>query len=79
MIARLSVSVVIPALRGGHFLRQALASVLRQDYEPLDIWVVDNGSSDDVREVALAHGESVRPRAQLRHPPVGGRSPCISG
>ena len=60
MIARLSVSVVIPALRGCHFLRQALASVLRQDYEPLDIWVVDNGSSDDVREVALAHGESVR-------------------
>ena len=59
MSAPLSVSVVIPALRGGHFLRQALASVLRQDYQPLHIWVVDNGSSDDVRQVAWAHGESV--------------------
>jgi len=54
------VSVIIPALRGGGFLRQSLASVLRQKYEPLEIWVVDNGSSEDVRTVALAHGDSVR-------------------
>lgn len=58
MSARLSVSVVIPALRGD-YLRQALASVLRQNYAPLDIWVVDNGPSDEVREVVLAHGEPV--------------------
>jgi GT2 family glycosyltransferase len=54
-----SVSVVIPALRGGRFLRQALASIARQDYQPLDIWVVDNGSSEDVRGAVAAHGQPV--------------------
>ncbi len=59
MNARPSISVVIPAIRGGDYLRDALASVRRQDYSPFDIWVVDNGRSGKVREEVSPHGDSV--------------------
>lgn len=39
-------SVVIPVHNGERFLSQALQSVLNQDYEPVEVIVVDDGSTD---------------------------------
>jgi glycosyltransferase involved in cell wall biosynthesis len=48
------VSVVVPAFNAVRFLPEALASIVRQGYEPLEIVVVDDGSSDGTGEVARA-------------------------
>jgi len=54
------VSVVIPAFNAGRFLGRALRSVVAQSYENKEIIVVDDGSSDDTREVVKSFGTEVR-------------------
>jgi len=54
------VSVVIPAYNYARYLGAALDSVLSQDYPPIEIVVVDDGSTDNTREVVAAYGERVR-------------------
>ena len=49
------ISVVIPAYNSAGTLGRALASVYAQDYQPLDIVVVDDASRDDTAAVVLAH------------------------
>ena len=45
------ISVVIPTLNRSITLRRALNSVLLQSYQPEEIIVVDNGSTDDTEEM----------------------------
>lgn len=51
------VSVVIPAFEASRFLREALDSVLAQSYRPLEILVVDDGSTDDTGAIARTYVE----------------------
>lgn len=51
------VSVIVPVHNGEPFIRQALQSVVVQDYRPLEIVLVDDGSTDDTAEVARATTE----------------------
>jgi GT2 family glycosyltransferase len=54
MAVKASVSAVIVNWNGAGHLRICLPSLLAQSYKALEIIVVDNGSSDDSKEVAKA-------------------------
>jgi glycosyltransferase involved in cell wall biosynthesis len=46
------VDVAVPCYQYGRFLRQCVSSVLNQDLRDVRVLVIDNGSTDDSREVA---------------------------
>ena len=54
------VSVIIPTLNSGRFLKRAIESVLIQDCGDTEIIVVDGGSKDETRDIAMSYGEKIR-------------------
>lgn len=71
---RPTVSVVIPARDDAPALRRCLALLARQTVAPLEVVVVDNGSSDDTAAVARAWGARV-----VEEPRVGIPSASAAG
>jgi glycosyltransferase involved in cell wall biosynthesis len=57
------ISIVIPIYNAAAFLDETLASVFAQDYRPIDVIAVDDGSTDD----SLAIAQSWRPALRLLH------------
>ena len=51
------VSVIIPVYNGASFLARALASAFEQDYRPLEVIVVDDGSTDATARIAQGRPE----------------------
>ncbi len=53
------VSVVIPVFNGEKYIRCAIESVLEQDYQPIEIVVVDDGSSDATLDILGGFGNRI--------------------
>ena len=53
------VSVIIPTYNRGWILREAVDSVLAQDYTDFELIVVDDGSTDDTREILDSYGQDL--------------------
>lgn len=54
------VSIIIPNYNHAQYVGDAIGSVLGQDYSNYEIIVVDDGSTDDSREVIAQFGEQVQ-------------------
>lgn len=53
------ISVVIPSYNQGRFLRGALSSILSQDYENVEVIVVDGGSSDETVSILTEYSAAI--------------------
>ena len=63
-----AVSVIIPTYNRGWILREAIDSVLAQDYTDYELIVVDDGSTDDTRQILSSYGRDI---IVLRQPNQG--------
>jgi glycosyltransferase involved in cell wall biosynthesis len=52
-------SIIIPAYNAAPYLAEAIDSALAQTYEPLEVVVVDDGSTDGTPAVLAAYGERI--------------------
>ena len=55
MTTRPLVSIVIPAYNHGNYLDAAIRSVLEQDYPRVELIVIDDGSTDNSRDVLIKY------------------------
>ncbi len=62
------VSVIIPAHNSQPYIQAAIDSILEQSYRPLELIVVDDGSTDSTPEIVSAYGSEVR---LIRQPQQG--------
>lgn len=60
MSARPAISVVVPCFNKGAVLRETIDSALAQTYPPLEVIVIDDGSTDDSAAVAAEFGPPVQ-------------------
>jgi hypothetical protein len=65
-VAHPGVSVLTPVYNGEAYLAEALRSALAQSHAPLELIVVDDGSTDASAEIAASHGARV-----IRQPNAG--------
>jgi glycosyltransferase involved in cell wall biosynthesis len=51
------VSVIVPVYNGGRYIRAALQSIFQQDYYPLEVIVVNDGSTDNTAAIVKAFSD----------------------
>ena len=71
---KLLVSVIIPVYNGVDFLADAVASIKRQNYERLEIIIVDDGSRDGTAGLAARLGADIRYVYQTNSGPASARN-----
>jgi glycosyltransferase involved in cell wall biosynthesis len=72
--AKPSVSVIIPVYNGAKFLSEAVESIRRQNYHPLEIIIVDDGSTDETAALVASLGEDIRYVYQRNRGPAAARN-----
>jgi glycosyltransferase involved in cell wall biosynthesis len=54
------ISCIVPVFNGERYLGETLDSILAQTYRPIEVIVVDDGSTDSTRGVVSSYGDRVR-------------------
>ncbi len=54
------VSVIIPNFNYAEYLRESIDSVLNQDYQAIEVIVVDDGSTDESLEILKSYGSQIK-------------------
>ena len=68
------ISVIVPVYNGAMFLSEAVESAYCQKYDPMEIIVVDDGSTDDTAKVAMSMGKDIRYIYQRNSGPASARN-----
>lgn len=54
------VSVIIPTYNRGHFIKDAVESVFHQTYSDFELIIIDDGSTDNTKEVLAEYGDKLQ-------------------
>lgn len=68
------ISVIIPVYNGARYLAETIESVLAQDYRPLEVLVIDDGSTDTTAAVAQRFAPHVTYSFQTQQGPNAARN-----
>lgn len=68
------VSCIVPVHNGERFLKEAVDSIFAQTHRPIEVIVVDDGSTDGTPEVALSYGARVKCVRQDNAGPAAARN-----
>ena len=68
------ISCIVPVYNGELYLREALDSIFSQGYEPLEVIVVDDGSTDGTAKVVDRYDGRIRYVRQSNAGPVAARN-----
>jgi glycosyltransferase involved in cell wall biosynthesis len=72
------VSIIIPAYNCERFIAEAVESVRRQEYEPSEIIIIDDGSTDGTSSCVKGLGEDIRYVYQTNKGPAAARNRGIT-
>lgn len=68
------VSCIVPVFNGERYLREALDSILAQTYRPLEVIVIDDGSTDGTPRIVAGYGPEIRYLFQPNAGPAAARN-----
>jgi glycosyltransferase involved in cell wall biosynthesis len=74
-----TVSVIIPTYNRGWILKEALDSVLAQEFTDYELIVVDDGSTDDTRAILDSYGQNIIVLEQANQGVSAARNRGIAG
>ncbi|MBK8048541.1 MAG: glycosyltransferase [Anaerolineales bacterium] len=72
------VSVIIPVYNGERFVDEAIDSVLAQEYCPVEVIVIDDGSSDGTGRVCARYGAQIRYYVQTNQGAAAARNAGVA-
>lgn len=72
------ISVIVPAYNAEKYLAEALTSIIDQDYDSIEIILVDDGSTDGTAKAAAVFGTKVRYVYQENSGPPAARNKGLS-
>lgn len=62
-MAEPKVSIIVPSYNHGRFLKQRLDTILNQTYQDFEVFILDDASTDETRQVLA--GYAARPRVEM--------------
>lgn len=71
------ISVLIPVYNSENYIAEAIESVLQQTYQDFEIIVVDDGSTDNTRQMVESFGEKVQYHYQENSGAGASRNKCV--
>ncbi len=72
------ISCIVPIFNGERYLQEALDSILAQTYQPVEVIVADDGSTDGTRAVVASYGKQVAYLRQTNAGPAAARNLGLS-